>query len=87
MTDKPAPLPPGPYLPAGTHVRYDGLDDGGPEYGVVVHCWLDVEIDGHDCYVAFFGNQQPTGKPTEKPYILRYASASLTVIDSVADRD
>jgi len=71
----------GPYLPPGTPVLYDGLVEGGPEYGVVVHCWLDEEIYGYDCYVAFFGNTQPTAKPAEKPYILRYASTSLTVID------
>lgn len=72
----------GPYLPPGTHVRYDGLEEGGPEYGVVIHCWLNEEIDGgYDCYVAFFGNEQPTGKPAGKPYVLRYASTSLTVID------
>jgi hypothetical protein len=70
----------GPFLPPGTSVRLDGSEETGPEYGVVVHCWLDDEIGGYDCYVAFFGNQQPTGKPTEKPYVLRYASTSLTVI-------
>lgn len=69
----------GPYLPPGTPVRYDGLEQGGPEYGVVVHCWLDDEINAHDCYVAFFGDHEPSGKPAEKPYILRYASISLTV--------
>jgi len=72
----------GQYLPPGIMVRYDGLDEGGPEYGVVVHCWLDDEINAYDCYVAFFGNEQPTGKPPKKPYILRYASTSLTVIKS-----
>jgi len=71
--------PPDPYLPPGTRVRYDGLEDG-PEYGVVVHCWLDDEIQVHDCYVAFFGDEQPTGKPAKKPYILRYAAISLTVL-------
>jgi len=75
----------GPYLPPGTRVRYDGHEDGGPEYGIVVHCWLDDEIDAHRCYVAFFGDQLPQGKPVEKPYILRYASTSLTVIQSTAD--
>lgn len=75
----------GPYLPPGTAVRYDGLEEGGPEYGIVVHCWLDDEIGAHDCYVAFFGNKRLTGKPTEKPYILRYASTSLTVIDTFVD--
>ena len=69
----------GPYLPPGTQVRYDGLEEGGPEYGVVIHCWPDEDI-GYDCYVAFFGDDLPIGKPTGKPYILRYASTSLTVI-------
>ena len=70
----------GPYLPPGTPVRYDGLEEGY-DYGVVVHCWLDDEIQIYDCYVAFFGNTRPTGKPPAKPYILRYASTSLNVTD------
>jgi hypothetical protein len=70
----------GPYLAPGTPVRYDSLEQCGPEYGVVVHCWLDDEINAYDCYVvAFFGNEEPAGKPPEKPYILRYASTSLMV--------
>lgn len=75
----------GPYLRPGTAVRYDGLEEGGSEYGIIVHCWLDDEIDAYDCYIAFFGEKQPTGKPIEKPYILRYASTSLTVIDTAAE--
>ena len=70
----------GSYLPAGTHVRYDAFE-AGAEYGVVVHCWPDDDIHAYDCYVAFFGNAPPSGKPTEKPYILRYASVSLKVVD------
>ena len=65
-------------LAAGTMVRYDGGE--APEYGVVVHCWHNPEIDALDCYVAFFGSEPPTGIPAEKPYILRYAAASLTVL-------
>jgi hypothetical protein len=68
------------YIAPGTMVRYDGLDEGGPEYGVIVHCWDDDEIGGYDCYFAFFGSAQPSGKPEEKPYVLRYAATSLTVI-------
>jgi hypothetical protein len=68
------------YLPAGTPVRYDGCEEGGPEYGVVVHCWLDEQIGSYDCYVAFFGDQQPTGMPTEKPYVLRYSAGCLKVL-------
>ena len=75
----------GPYLPPGTLVRYDGREDGFPEYGVVVHCWLDDEIGMHDCCVAFFGEKLPTGEPDEWPYVLRYASISLVVIRAVSD--
>jgi hypothetical protein len=71
----------GPFFPPGTAVRYDGLQKGGPEYGVVVHCWFEDEIGAYDCYVAFFGNELPTRKPAEKPYILRYLSTSLNVVD------
>lgn len=86
MTDKRS----GPYLLPGTAVRYDGLangdpeNQGGSEYGVVVHCWLDEEIQAHDCYVAFFGNTKPIGRPQKKPYILRYASLSLTVLNATS---
>ncbi len=70
---------PDQLIPPGTAVRHDGL--GYPEYRIVVHCWLNLEIAKHDCYVAFFGSELPTGKPDEKPYILRYAAASLTRLD------
>lgn len=72
----------GPYYPPGTAVRHSGLEDGSVQYGIVVHCWLDEEIANCDCYVAFFGDQLPSGKPAEKPYILRYASVSLERVDS-----
>lgn len=68
------------YIAPGTTVRYDGHKEGGPEYGVVVHCWDDEEAHGYDCYVAFFGSALPSGKPNERPYVLRYASSSLDVI-------
>jgi hypothetical protein len=67
----------GPFLPVGTKVRYDG---GGGEFGVVVHCWMSEEIGGYDCYVVFFGNEWPSGPLKQKPYILRYAATSLTVV-------
>ena len=67
-------------LAAGTTVRYDG--GAGPEYGVVVHCWHNPDIDAADCYVAFFGREVPTGSPTEKPYVLKYAADSLTVVET-----
>jgi hypothetical protein len=70
------------YIPSGTRVRLDSLDDNHltTELGVVVHCWLDNEIGVFDCYVAFFGDTFPAGKPAEKPYLLRYAATSLTVL-------
>jgi hypothetical protein len=70
----------GSYLPPGTPVRYDGLEECVPEYGIVIHCWLNEESVAYDCYVAFFGDRQPTGKPPDVPYVLRYFSASLEVI-------
>ena len=73
-------------IPAGTRVRLDSLvnsdDERTSEFGVVVHCWLDEEIGVFDCYVAFFGDGFPDGKPSEKPYVLRYAATSLTVLPS-----
>jgi hypothetical protein len=61
-------------------VRLGDGEDGRLEYGIVVHCWHDDEIGMHDCYVAFFGSALPSGKPVMKPYILRYAAVSLTVV-------
>ena len=74
------------FIPAGTAVRYDGLAEGGPEYGIVVHCWRDREIDAYDCYVAFLGPQVPTGKPSDKPYVLRYAALSLARMDALPSK-
>ncbi len=72
------------FIAPGTRVfRLDYSDDetaSKPEYGVVVHCWDDAEICGYDCYVAFFGEAFPEGKPAEKPYVLRYAAVSLTAL-------
>ena len=71
-------------LPPGTRVRLDSFvnddDETTPEFGVVVHSWLDEEIGGFDCYVAFFGHEFPGGKPSGKPHVLRYAATSLTVL-------
>ncbi len=78
MNDDPTPL--GKYLNAGTRVRLDDSEHG-PEYGVVVHCWMNEEMHGYDCYVAFFGHEYPVGAPAGIPYILRYASMFLIVLD------
>ena len=69
----------GRFIPAGTKVRYDGT--GEPEFGIVVHCWMNDDIRGYDCYVAFFGNEYPSGPPQHIPYILRYAAQSLDVLE------
>jgi len=50
------------------------------EYGVVVCCWMNPEMQAYDCYVAFFGKEFPTGVPSAQPYVLRYFSASLEVL-------
>jgi hypothetical protein len=68
----------------GTLVRYDGLADGGPEFGVVVSCWLDPEIGFFDCYIAFFGTEIPNEMPEQKPYVLRYAAISLARLEASA---
>lgn len=69
------------FLPPGTRVRLDWHGEERFELGIVVHCWLDGEIAAYDCYVAFFGDEFPSGRPSEKPYILRYAAVSLVEVD------
>lgn len=70
------------YLEPGTAVRLINHVDDSWEDGIVVHCWFSEEIGGYDCYIAFFGDAIPEGKPTEKPCILHYASTSLTPIEA-----
>ena len=70
------------YLEPGTQVRLINHGDDSWEDGIVIHCWLDAEIGVHDCYVAFFGDTIPDGKPTAKPYVLRYASTSLALLEA-----
>ena len=62
-----------PAIPVGTKVR---LPSTG-EVGIVIHTWLDAEMQCADCYVAFFGQSFPAGKPDEIPYVLRYLATSL----------
>lgn len=69
------------FLEPGTRVRRTNIGDEISEEGVVVHCWFDDEIVAHDCYVAFFEGTIPAGKPSGQPYVLRYASTSLVVIN------
>jgi hypothetical protein len=70
----------GHYLPPGTRVRYDGWAEDEPEYGIIVHCWLNPKLAMYDCLVAFFGNEFPVGEPAEHPYVLRYSAASLVAL-------
>ena len=68
-------------LPTGTRVRLDGADEYKPEFGVVVHCWMNPEINAYDNIVAFFGDAFPGDGPAEDIYLLRYASTSLDTLD------
>jgi len=63
-------------IPAGTKVKL--ISTG--EVGVVIYGWVD-KVMGDDYYVAFFGKGFPSGEPTDKPYVLRYAGMSLETID------
>ena len=47
------------------------------EVGIIVWIWDDPEIGFKDAFIASFGNKFPTGAPTEKPEIWRYALSSL----------
>lgn len=69
------------YLKPGTLVRRVNHPGDSWEEGIVVHCWCEGELGIFDCYVAFFGASIPEGRPSEKPYIMRYASTSLTEIE------
>jgi hypothetical protein len=68
------------FIAPGTPVRLTCHGKEGHEDGVVVHCWWDEEIASYDCYVAFFGDRIPAGRPSQIPYVLRYASVSLSEI-------
>ena len=67
----------GENLSIGVKVRLVGTG----EVGIVVWTWHDEFLAAQDCYVAFFGKEFPEGKPSEKPYVLRYLSTSLERID------
>ena len=54
---------------------------GTGEVGIVIWQW-DSDGTTSDNYVAFFGDSFPTGKPPEKPCVLRYYSTSLTKVDA-----
>lgn len=75
------------YLKPGALVRRVNHAGDSWEDGIVVHCWHDDELGIFDCYVAFFGVSIPEGKPSEKPYIMRYASTSLTEIEPHSKKD
>jgi hypothetical protein len=64
-------------LSPGTNVPRDGCMPEELEYGVVMRCWLDDGIGFHHCYVAFSGSASTSGKPDEKPCVLRTAQEAL----------
>lgn len=64
------------YIEPGTKVKLTGTG----EYGIVVHCWYSQEIHDFDCYIAFSGTSFPDRQTQFKPYILRYAAASLEIL-------
>jgi len=69
------------YIKAGTKVKLTkSNDEDNPEYGIVFHCWWNDIHQVYDCYVAYFGDFIPEGKPTEMPYILISASMFLEII-------
>ena len=53
----------GRYLGPGTPVLFDGFEDH-PEYGVVIHCWLDDEIQGG---IAMSPSLAGDGPPEDLP--------------------
>jgi hypothetical protein len=65
-------------LSRGDLVSYDG-GAGFKEYGIVVHGWRD-DTGIEDYYVAFFGREIPTGRPSDKPAILRFYGSSLDLV-------
>ena len=82
----------GKYLKPGTYVRRESGGSEGEiltEYGIVVYCWMNAEIDMYDCYIAFYGHSMPIDKEEleEPAYILRYASTSLTVVNENGEPD
>ena len=76
------PIQPGTMVKRqDTYVEWDTEADYTPEYGRVIHSWLN-EQNIWDCYVAFFGSNMPNSNaPLEqKPYVLQYYCSSLIVI-------
>lgn len=70
------------YIKPGTFVSLIKENEDNKkitEYGIVVNCWND-EMLGHDCYIAFYGEEIPINKEI-KPYILRYSASVLNVLD------
>jgi hypothetical protein len=64
-------------LEPGTRVR---LPETG-EVGIVIYSWHNEEINAEDNYVVFFGTEFPEAQPTQIPYVLRYATPGLEVLD------
>lgn len=71
------------YIAPGTRVCIDWVGEDGkprPEYGIMVHCWLDPVMGLYDCLFASFGDALPDGCPEDRPGIFQYTAASFRVI-------
>ncbi|MDJ0640697.1 MAG: hypothetical protein QNJ20_17885 [Paracoccaceae bacterium] len=79
MTDDTRPEIDMPYLAPGTPVLHPGTG----EEGLLVHCWMNPEIGGWDCYVALFDGTRPDWRTDARPTVLRYASTTLRALDTV----
>ena len=58
-------------------------DEAFNEAGIIIHAWIDPNLGGIDCYVAFFGDVLPElgEKPNDIPYVLRYFLSSLEELE------
>ncbi|MGF1489021.1 MAG: hypothetical protein ACFBSE_18195 [Prochloraceae cyanobacterium] len=65
------------YIEPGTKVKL--LDT--EEYGIVTHCWYSDELCAYDCYIAFYGTSFPDRDTYCRPYILRYFTTSLEILE------
>ncbi len=75
-------MPPEPPISVGDKVRRPSSG----EVGIVIHTWPNDEMQCTDCYVAFFGQTFPVGKPHEIPYVLRYLATSLELVENRSEK-
>ena len=68
-------------IPVGAKVRFDGRDDGVPEYGVVTACWYDETMRVCLCTALFTPGAPWSGNPDEDRYALQCAAPYLVLSD------